>query len=888
MRKKFLHLIARWSVTRTWWMTVGILVLTLFFGYRASTLQMRTGFDSLLPGDNPRTAEFNRILEEFENESNIMLLAKGNEDSLKAYARGVKPLLEDFDKWVANVHIQIPEDFYRRNALKLLPPDQLDNFGSMFYDPNLVPFLHNLNNSFEGEYQRNDEALQSRRDELDAVRFLDGLEMFVDLQSAVMNGEVIEDVGQKAVDAITFGETFMLSPNKEMILIFIEPTFNMMIEPAELQESVDGIEKIIKEASTQYGVTAGLTGSIVLGRDEYKAFTSDSWTVSILALIGIFILFVISFRMWVSPLLAILTVIMGVTWAMGFSSFLVEYLSMMTAMMSVILIGLGIDFSVHIISGYTEKRNQGLDVQISMQETLLRFGPGIMTGGITTGLAFLTLMISETVGMQEMGLMAGVGIIFTMLATIIILPTMLVIRERLLKNFNKSLPPKDVSYPFLGRIAEFTAKYRWIMGIFFLLITGFLFNRGVNMSVDYNYLNMEPVGLESIKLQEELIEAFDLSSDFVMFTTDNLDDARELTRQAREMETAGWVESISDYLPDSDGLEEQYRFLQDLRRNLENREIRKQMSSHDMNMYRKEMERLEANIIELQDLAFLGGQDKVYDKAVKLVGEAGDSLTRGNITQFINALDTGLTKLELTYFQQQFSKAFKSTIIEMANTEPLTLENLPSEIKNRFTGKSGNIFLINVYPEKNIWEDSRFLYRFTDEATELSEKATGLPPIFVELMDIMSKDGKKATYLAIIAVFLVLLLDFRSLKYALVGMVPLIFGAIWMTGLMEISGLKFTMMNILAVPLIIGIGIDDGVHILHRWKIEKNLDIVYRSTGKAILLTSLTTMLGFGSLWFATYRGLGSMGIALFIGVGTCFLATLFIIPAILGLQNKQ
>lgn len=888
MRKNFLHLIARWSVTHTWWMTVGILALTLFFAYRASTLQMRTGFDSLLPGDNPRTAEFNRILEEFENESNIMLLAKGNEDSLKAYARGVKPLLEDFDEWVASVHIQIPEDFYRRNALKLLPPDQLDNFGSMFYDPNLVPFLHNLNNSFEGEYQRNDEALQSRRDELAAVRFLDGLEMFVDIQSAVMQGESIEGVGQKAVDAITFGETYMLSPNKDMILILIEPTFNMMIEPAELQESVDGIEKIIKEASTQYGVTAGLTGSIVLGRDEYKAFTSDSWTVSILALIGIFILFVISFRMWVSPLLAILTVIMGVTWAMGFSSFLVEYLSMMTAMMSVILIGLGIDFSVHIISGYTEKRNQGLDVQIAMQETLLRFGPGIITGGITTGLAFLTLMISETVGMQELGIMAGMGIIFTMLATIIILPTMLVIRERVLKNFNKSLPSKDVSYPFLGRIAIFTAKNRWFMGIIFLLLTGFLFNRALNMSVDYNYLNMEPVGLESIKLQEELIEAFDLSSDFVMFTTDNLDDARELTRRAREMETTGWVESISDYLPDSDGLEEQYRFLQDLRRNLESREIRKQMSSHDVKMYHKELERLEANIIELQDLAFLGGQDKVYDKAIKLVGEAGDSVARGNITQFINALDTGLTKIELTYFQQQFSTAFKSTIIEMANTEPLTLDNLPSEIKNRFTGKSGNIFIINVYPEKNIWEDSRFLYRFTDEATKLSEKATGLPPIFVELMDIMSKDGKKATYFAIIAVFFVLLIDFRSLKYALVGMVPLIFGAIWMTGLMEILGLKFTMMNILAVPLIIGIGIDDGVHILHRWKMEKNLDIVYRSTGKAILLTSLTTMLGFGSLWFATYRGLGSMGIALFIGVGTCFLATLFIIPAILGLENKQ
>ena len=173
-----------------------------------------------------------------------------------------------------------------------MSPDELDDLGEIFHDPNLVPFFHNLNNSFEGEYQGNDEALTSRKDELDAVRFLDGLEMFVEIQSAVMKGVSDGEIGQKAVDAITFGETYMLSPDKDMILILIEPTFNMMIDPAELQRSVNGIEKIIKEASIPYGVTAGLTGSIVLGRDEYEAFTSDSWTVSILALIGIFILFV--------------------------------------------------------------------------------------------------------------------------------------------------------------------------------------------------------------------------------------------------------------------------------------------------------------------------------------------------------------------------------------------------------------------------------------------------------------------------------------------------------------------------------------------------------------------------------------------------------------------
>ena len=106
---------------------------------------------------------------------------------------------------------------------------------------------------------------------------------------------------------------------------------------------------------------------------------------------------------------------------------------------------------------------------------------------------------------------------------------------------------------------------------------------------------------------------------------------------------------------------------------------------------------------------------------------------------------------------------------------------------------------------------------------------------------------------------------------------------------MEITGLQITLLNIMAIPMIIGIGIDDGVHIIHRYQIEgKNSHkTVFSSTGRAILLTSITTMLGFGSLWFATYRGLGSMGIALFIGVGTCFLATVIVIPVLIGILKK-
>jgi len=173
---------------------------------------------------------------------------------------------------------------------------------------------------------------------------------------------------------------------------------------------------------------------------------------------------------------------------------------------------------------------------------------------------------------------------------------------------------------------------------------------------------------------------------------------------------------------------------------------------------------------------------------------------------------------------------------------------------------------------------------------EAGRGATGLPPVYRNLINYFSEDGKFATKLALVVIFIILLLDFRNVRKAALAIVPLAIGALWMLGVMELSGLQLTMMNAMAVPLIIGIGIDDGVHIIHRYQIEGNKGhkTVFASTGRAVLLTSLTTMLGFGSLTFATYRGLGSMGISLFIGVGTCFLATILVIPAIMGIVARR
>lgn len=123
--------------------------------------------------------------------------------------------------------------------------------------------------------------------------------------------------------------------------------------------AVNGLEELLEKEAEDYNVTVGLTGSMTLGRDEMDAAMEDSMTLTMIAIVAVLLLFMVSFRMVSAPVLAVINLLIGVIWAMGLSYLMVGILNMFTAMMAIILIGLGIDFSVHIISVYTELRNLG-------------------------------------------------------------------------------------------------------------------------------------------------------------------------------------------------------------------------------------------------------------------------------------------------------------------------------------------------------------------------------------------------------------------------------------------------------------------------------------------------------------------------------------------------
>jgi predicted RND superfamily exporter protein len=162
--------------------------------------------------------------------------------------------------------------------------------------------------------------------------------------------------------------------------------------------------------------------------------------------------------------------------------------------------------------------------------------------------------------------------------------------------------------------------------------------------------------------------------------------------------------------------------------------------------------------------------------------------------------------------------------------------------------------------------------------------------VFRALIEVIGRDGRNAVLVTVVVVFLLLWVDFRSPGYALMALIPLTLGVLWMVGFMRLTGMQLTVMNVMGLPMIVGIGIDDGVHIVHRLREEGwgSLRVIFASTGKAVLLTSLTTMLAFGSLVFSIWRGFGHLGGALFLGVGACFLTTVVFLSGIIGVLERR
>ncbi len=560
------------------------------------------------------------------------------------------------------------------------------------------------------------------------------------------------------------------------------------------------------------------TGGVISSTHEYDSLMNDLKTAGIVSGIIILLLILFYFRTLRALIFVALPLGCGIIWNFAIAYYTIGHLNMTTAFLFSILFGLGIDFGIHLNSRYNEERHNGANLFDALRIMFLQTGRSSLTAGFTTAAAFIVLVINDFKGFSEFGSIAGIGILITLVAYLLILPIMFAAEEKI--PFLKRKRFKMAGW-HLERISNIRSKPLLIalvssMGASILLAAFFL-------RFDYDFTNFRSPNID-------------------------IDYARELEHTVNPQKAIPSVVLVHS----NDEALTVGRAIERIKNENQHSLINNSKSVHSL-VPKGQKEKIP---IMRRIKALL--EDDVIEKLVK-----------GENKRKIEGLK-------------------KSSVANV-----FTMEDIPSDIKEAFvhkeTGEKNQLVYIFLHSHVDL-KDGRLAMALADDIRDIpgddgkTYHAISSSVIFADVLSVMLKDSKKAIALSFLMVFVLLLIDFRSLKYTIITMIPLVTGITLMLGVMAITGIDLNFFNMIVLPVVLGIGIDDGVHFFHRFQEEgyRNVDRVLTTTGGAIVMTTLTTVAGFAGMCFAHHGGLSSIGIAADIGLMTCLITTLLFFPAVL------
>src|SRR5574337_528333 len=671
----------------------------------------------------------------------------------------------------------------------------------------------------------------------------------------------------------------------------------------KFERPIKAIRREIRLLQPQYpGVIAGVTGGPALEYDEVTAAQRDSGLMSLISLGGVALLVVVVFRGVLRPLMGLVALVMGVCWAFGFDAVAVGHLNMLSMVLAPMLIGIGMDYGIHLLARYEEERGAGHADRKSLERAFDGAGPGILHAALTTSVALFTLVLTGIGVLQELGLITGCGLLLTLLSTFVVLPPLLILWDKRpapassagrasARSEGRSIEVKigeaHFPLPHLPKPPDFMEFwYRRPRAVLVLSAIGTLAALYAMSRIEFdgNVLRLQAAGTESVNWELKIIRQSERSTVYGVILAKSLEEVKAKTKALEALPSVGKVESIAMVIP-----EDQERKLQ-LARKLRpivagaDRSALPRPAPIDLDELLNTLHRIKAKMLTEEDAEKWTGEDKPPLEQMARV--------RGLIDQFEQRLERRgpaevgrrLAVLEDKLFDDFFHKL--SLLDRAVTSGPVRLDDIPHDLKKQFVGRDGS-YLLRVYPRGDPWEFAS-QGAFVADLRSIDPDAIGDPVKGYEVISAMKRGYQQVGIYALIGVAALFLLNLRDLRYFLLAKVPLLIGAIWTAGLMELFHLKFNLANLIIIPLIVAPGVENGLMIIHRFREEGEAAILPRSIGKGVALSSLTTMIGFGSLLIAHHRGASSIGLLVTLGVGAVLVVSVIVLPALLTVVAKQ
>jgi len=743
--------------------------------------------------------------------------------------------------------------FFEKNGLLLLPTNELLEttrklaaakpiLQSLVQEPNLRGLSTALNYGLLGVRTK---------------RFtLDDLSVTLNMVSDTLDGVI---AGRPA----TFSWHAMLNgapptPSERRRFILIRPTLDYAaLLPGKT--ATDAIRQAASdlELASRYGARLRLTGPVPISDEEYATLQEGAFvntTATIIVVLTILWLALRSPRL-IFAVFASLLVGLSITAAIGLA--LVGALNLISVAFAVLFIGLGVDFGIQFSVRYRAERHDVDDLRQALVNTAKHVGAPLTLAAAATAAGFLSFLPTDYKGLSELGLLAGLGMIVAFLTSITLIPALLML-------LRPSGEPAEMGFKALAPVDRFMERRRIPIIVGTVLAVTACLPLLYWVQFDFNPLNLRSPKAESVATFLDLRSDPAIGASSIFVLAPNQEAAEADARNLTALPEVASVKTVESFIPDD--------------------QQPKLAAIHQLASVLDPVLRPDPNKKPATDADEVAALKAVADG----LNAAAGSQT-GNGAAAAKRLAGDLTKLaqgDATLrerAQRVMISPLNSVLDELRNylqAQPVTLETLPSDIAREWVTQDGR-FKVEIVP-KGDPNDNETLRKFALAVLAVEPNAIGGPVSILESGYTVVRAFLEAGFWSLTSIAVLLWIVLRRFVDVLLTLIPLLMAGAVTMELMVLLGMKLNFANIIALPLLLGVGVAFKIYYIMAWRAGQT-DLLQSSLTRAVLFSALTTATAFGSLWLSSHPGTSSMGKLMALALVTTMAAAVLFQPVLMG-----
>lgn len=843
-------------------LSIAVVVTGLAAAYSLESIRMNSDDSTLISQDEPFRKDFSAFIDAFPEfeETTLVVITSESIDQAEDAVDLMRDALVARPDLVETVYAPSADAFYEDHGLLYLDIPDLEDVIERLAEAQPALTALSEDPSLRGLFDQMELSLEELEEEGELPS---GFERMANRVS-----EVSDSLLAGEPKRISWADEFLEEEGTVYRILVLQGRKDFS-EAISTEKLIDELRATARDLGLvpERGVTVRLTGMVPLAHDEQESLQQGlalAGAISIVLLTIILAFGVRSLRIGVATMAALFA---SITWTTAYAMLTVGEFNIISAAFAVLMIGLGVDFAIHFGLRYEEECRRGISVEEALVAASHESGASISLCALTSAIGFLSFVPTPYPGLGALGIIAGGGMFMALIASFTVFPTMLALMRA-------PSAQDEVSLDIFGRMYASIERHAsaWVIGaVGVAIVAGLIATR---MTFDFSTLSMRDPNSESMVTLRDLQDEEIVTDYTATILAEDAPGAEALADRLEALDVVVEARAPSYYVPDEQ--EDKVFMLEDAAFFLEPVLMPEPpIPAPTAEGRLAALQSLRGQIDALDDP---GTEDPLWQSVRRL----GASLGRIAATPDPTASLVELEALVISDLDERLDWLRRAVTVQ-----EVVFEDLPADTQRRVIAPDGTTRVVALPSEDLSNLDS--LREFVDEVGQIAPHATGRPAVEAGIGQIVVLTFRIAIGIALVSVGIILFFTLGSLADAILVLLPITLAALVTTAVGVLIGLPFNMTNVVVIPLVLGLGIDSGIHVYMRYRHAGSMaDMMESSTPRAVMLSSLTTLAAFGSLAVSGHRGIHSLGILLAVSVIALVFCTLAVLPAMIALRARR